>query len=1169
MKTVSRNQTRSGRVAGTAFAFITIGLALAGCGGGGGSSLFNNFPGGGNGQPSGDFVVESVLPQQGQVWEVNRPITITFSHAVNFNTISPASIAIFQQGTNTAALGTFSLQNPKTVLFQPACPTSTTPAGLQPNGAVYVINITASTQVTSTTIQNTSGDPLKAGKTLTFTTATANNPNDQFDPALFYDPKPNQAPLVSEARFSVVNTDGTVTESTFGNNAIIPGNKFVGPSVFFTLTFDQPLLPSTSNINATNISLRFLNTQTSTYVAIPSKVELAENCTAAGAKVRITPLGLLPGGRKLRIVISQSLTDIKGESSPFALSVPFDPSTEPTVKTPAAGSDFDAICENFDNKANLDINSGFVEPIADWGNGAVQAAFKFAGQTTDFELVVNNGQTLVIDTTAATIQVLDSQQNPQTASFVNGNIYLRKLTVNNGGTIQGQGPNPLRFFVNETVTVQSTAIISVKGIDAQDVSTLLTAGAFPQPGGGGVCGGGDGGLGNPVTSQSCSQGGTGNGSFNSLNGGGIGGESGLVPMSGGSQLCFEVEDWHGAGGGGGSFTTLGEKGRDGCDTNYQTGSCTVAQGVSAVNPNTFPKGGPPGARPFLNATVADDFIGTALVKSAAVVSVPAAGQVKVNSAAFVGASDVGRFVAFYRAQPTQSWEDSAAVCATSGSPEDPAQCFRSRVQVRKITAVSAGDTFSYSTPFLAAPTFNAPTLGDFVVIYGAGSTTQGELTQSLGGQGGGGGGNAIQSATYPNPNYAQQDRKGGGGGGGGGILEIRALGVITILGTLDASGGDGGAGENTIGLDRIGGGGGGGSGGTIILESASQAAAAVVLNAGASSGTIRARGGRRAAGAYGGQKDPVPPSVNTGIGHGGRGGKGLVQIHVPSPDKISFATNQPANANFDPNPIILTTSFGARSRARSNWYDTGAGIAAGLPIYSYGGVCAPNTPACGQTGQVITDSSGNIDTANPVVATNSLLVNATNLTANSITLPLNQVAVVTNPKAVEPLTLIKDLIHVDGNVGSIIAVSQPDSATLILTTDNNTTKNPTALNAGISSGANATWSLVPRFFSVSKVDPVSGVETPNFIVPATVAGGNRVQVQFQGADADANGNVDLSTIVPDPVLVDPIGTSDLTLLTGKRFVRFTVTFDIATVGSVTPANAQPKVDFIKLPFRFN
>ena len=160
------------------------------------------------------------------------------------------------------------------------------------------------------------------------------------------------------------------------------------------------------------------------------------------------------------------------------------------------------------------------------------------------------------------------------------------------------------------------------------------------------------------------------------------------------------------------------------------------------------------------------------------------------------------------------------------------------------------------------------------MVFGVGPTVHGELSQPLGGEGGGAGGNSIGAQIFPNPNYANQDRKGAPGGGGGGVLHIQSLGDILLVGSLDASGGNGAAGENTIGFDRIGGGGGGGSGGTIIVESSTK----VTLFSGATNALVLARGGRRGPGAYAAQADPVPPGTAPGIGHGGRGGKGLVQI---------------------------------------------------------------------------------------------------------------------------------------------------------------------------------------------------------------------------------------------------------------------------------------------------
>ncbi len=127
----------------------------------------------------------------------------------------------------------------------------------------------------------------------------------------------------------------------------------------------------------------------------------------------------------------------------------------------------------------------------------------------------------------------------------------------------------------------------------------------------------------------------------------------------------------------------------------------------------------------------------------------------------------------------------------------------------------------------------------------------GELGVLIGGQGGGGGGSRIDSMRHsiwgnnvlgnplpspPAPPYFPKlqvgslfvapsvyDSRGGGGGGGGGSVLLRSFGDILIsrTGHVDASGGHGGGGE-MIQNSNWTGGGGGGSGGAIIVQAAGQ-----------------------------------------------------------------------------------------------------------------------------------------------------------------------------------------------------------------------------------------------------------------------------------------------------------------------------------------------------------
>ncbi len=94
------------------------------------------------------------------------------------------------------------------------------------------------------------------------------------------------------------------------------------------------------------------------------------------------------------------------------------------------------------------------------------------------------------------------------------------------------------------------------------------------------------------------------------------------------------------------------------------------------------------------------------------------------------------------------------------------------------------------------------------------------------------------------------------------------------------------------------------------------------------------------------------------------------------------------------------------------------------------------------------------------------------------------------------------------------------------------------------------------------------VDSPDLGMPDFIPNGptwfQNVRILFQGADEDAAnpGSPDLATagaFVGDP-----------TLLNGKRFVRFSVTFDVAVGVPFTRSLGvpRPQVDFLKLPFRW-
>jgi hypothetical protein len=515
-----------------------------------------------------------------------------------------------------------------------------------------------------------------------------------------------------------------------------------------------------------------------------------------------------------------------------------------------------------------------------------------------FDIVVNNGQTLIIDTN--TQQLTDA--NGQTLTFENGDIFVDSLFVNAGGKIVGQGPNSLRFFAANFVVVQGT--IDVSGKNATNVSTLLTAGVLTQPGGKGTCGGGDGGTGNPDTTQSSAKGGAGFGPKNVALGGGDGGESSLVNLSAAGAPCFESEDRQPAGGGGGSFTTLGEAGFDGTNTNYTIGACSVANGKSAVDPLHQPKGGAPGPLPFSNASALDNYLGYSQF-APGVASGLSGSIVLVSAAGPLPQAYNGRYVGLYRKNGT--WNDGSIFCLIA--PNDESVCPKAKYVLSRIVQITG-----LGEAFINPPTPVPIQAGDQFVVYCEGGATSGELSKLRGGEGGGAGGNNIENTTFPNPNYAFQDKSGAGGGGGGGILEIYCYGSIDIgSAAILARGGNGAAGENSIGLDRVAGGSGGGSGGMIRI----QTAAGMSIT----SATIAANGGLRGPGLNDGISDALPPSTADGLGHGGRGGKGILQLNAPvGADGNPVIVGLAAFVS-NPSPILGIPEFTNDSaRQRALWY---------------------------------------------------------------------------------------------------------------------------------------------------------------------------------------------------------------------------------------------------------
>ncbi len=123
-----------------------------------------------------------------------------------------------------------------------------------------------------------------------------------------------------------------------------------------------------------------------------------------------------------------------------------------------------------------------------------------------------------------------------------------------------------------------------------------------------------------------------------------------------------------------------------------------------------------------------------------------------------------------------------------------------------------------------------------------------------GGAGGGGGGGYTGAPSF----------NGSGGGGGGGAIHVTALGSVSITGTIQLTGGNGGALSSGNGVE-CGGGGGGGSGGSFWVQTAStvSGAGAIFINHG-----------------FGGSGDGT--ACASGAFAGGDGSRGIYRVDNPS-----------------------------------------------------------------------------------------------------------------------------------------------------------------------------------------------------------------------------------------------------------------------------------------------
>jgi hypothetical protein len=1107
-------------------------LLAFGCSGGGG--------GGGGG---GTFQVADLNVTNGQVWFINRPIIIGFSDAVDFNTVSLSTINI-RQVTGAPSAGEFfqpllanGLVDTHTVVFQPLCPVKAdySDAGLKPGGIAYEIKILGADSGQGLTVRSASGTSLAFSETRTFTT-----PDSTALSVLFFDTKSGApAPVVRQA--GSTTQDATYVEiGSDPNNrlyferqsngsvileggALLPLNLLSDPAqhVSLLIAFDQAVDPSVANISSQRLRWEYEDPLLS-WTPLETVVVLEQNCSTTGALVRIDSAGILPPGTSLRAVVTPEFRDIVGEANSLSQDsfAPADTVLPPPVLADSVEEEFDV--GGTQPGSHEDVAPTFGEPVAEWGNGELISTFNFTGtggNGGDFDWQIPAGQVFILDTTSTVIAGGPNYVPTTQQVVINGVLDVRNMRVNAGATLKVQGPN--RLLILATGKIEILGKIELSGIDNKGVATLNTTN-IPEPGAAGVAGGGKGGTGNPLTNISSPRGGNGFGAFQSIDGGGQGGETGYQTAV---ALQFVPDCRRGAGGGGGQFgpgqpspfgpgtgtydqSFIGLDGENGFD-NRITGCSTPPLGATTnVNP---PKGGALGPAPFSDLDTNNDFLGAYFDSNTNILTLGELQQ------AWAGAGGGGG--------------GSAAFTNGQSFPMIPFDC----CGVYSDEKGAGGGGGGGSLTVLA--------LGDIMFGPAGGIAARGGT--------GGGGENEI--------NF---NRVGGGSGGGSGghvILQTASqvdFSLYQQTGTppsqaIIVTGSEGGAGKNDVG--------------------------------GASTGTNGSFEKPPTADACPAGYPTVAPNNCLGLwdGAGGDGSPGIIQLHTPNglgggdiklpPGKTLANLCKPTPVHATANERLVPT-FGRTSRARSIWIPLGRG---GLDPNA---VVAPfYKPSTWEFGDV--DANGLVQTTNGIVNTQAPLLTGTPVVfaptpglpsvidSAGFVMAMDATALIGSPQEyllqnmglLEHFVLQLTSISTPSNFKRFDVVSgtyDPNAAPprLTLTVSNELG----SLKSFVTGAGNTKAELIPSYFRI-RTDGLLDA------LPSSAS----VQIGFQATVATSAGVPDESQAVPVPPGPDPNALNGSPLNPDFRFFRFEVRFDIDALGNgLTPNNPLPSVEFLRIPFRF-
>lgn len=1144
----------------------------------------------------GAFFVEGTNILEGMFWQINRPVRVTFSHAIDPDSISLGSVqfrAVDPRMGGTPVTGTFEIEAGtagRTLIFFPSCPTNDTNdnGAFQPGSVEYEL-ILPTQEDSPTVLRDTEGRALTSGLQRTFYTPPISQPQ-------FLDLTPGP-PAVSAVTFPV----GL--------------NFYADPDPVVSIRFNQSIDGRSSNLNTANLTLLFSdgeigsgneNSFTATN-KVPGRLVLMQNCTEAGALVEFRITGLLPPNRNLRLVMNTQFGDLIGQtnSGQIVLGTHTTPTLATVYDDPSWSETDDTVDEFFDDFSNtqfLALDEPIPLPIAQVSDGFIAASFGFPGTfvAADTDFFLASGTTAEVFTDS---QSVFTDSNNRQHTLQNGVMNVSNFTIESGATLRGRGTNPLVIYATGEVTISGT--LDVSGNNA-NWPTSLNSPQFVEGGAGGECGGGRGGDASQIGLAETPRAMPGDGPFFITGGGGGGGEGGFNSDTSGSGVQGLNATVVGGGGGGGFAVT------ENVAVLWEDWS-----GATGWRPSGVDNSGPDHA--WLRHTQMVSSIGvTPDNPNGNGIYGAEAGIRGVNSTANLPATVL---------QPPIGMEDVLNDDADEGNGITTANDPDYDPQWN----AGATPPFDYGHPTqgpdggAAGPSIfsndltDLNTLNDFwgSRIMDDGSVEVGELLTPWAGSGGGGSGDSMLIETfdangdgevdlvqtlYPvvpfqksaNNNSLGWDtyRKGAGGGGGGGQLQIMAIGMITLGANskVMANGGIGFSGESLIYSDNGISGSGGGSGGHLILHSAtgldvSAISVGTANNEGqignlTAADNIQAFGGRRgwAGPNYGtpqqGSGASDDGNATFAVGRGGAGANGVIQIHVPDPTSdiiwhsssnggiTEYINNSPSGIVTDraeemlglytaPQAYSLIPFFSSSSMVVSEWIDTGlAELRLGDPnaYPKFGDDLADFHGINPANGNVVKAGLNNVAPL-PDIASGS--TGAVTFTAYTLTIP--SASTLFDAKFLRLPSLLVGFEVLPNAAGTVTfevvdAVYNATDDIMTLTTPSSDSPMTFALDSG-----NPVWSVKEKYFRVD----TSGLKNS---LPASTS----IKFEFQGADEFLPG----FGIPGDPFDVGgETWLTDLDDLDGARFIRYRVTFEVDAQGTgVDLTSPLPVIDYVKLPF---